>query len=96
MTTFEESEKMNGWTNQETWLVNLWLTNEETIYDRTMELSKTPIEYEFKRADKLQDYVLELVDEGVITDHISLWRVNYTEILESFKQTIRENEELKT
>ncbi|GAG63977.1 unnamed protein product [marine sediment metagenome] len=27
------SEKYNGWTNYETWAVNLWFTNKQKIYD---------------------------------------------------------------
>ena len=27
------SEKYNGWFNRETYLVNLWLTNDENIYN---------------------------------------------------------------
>jgi hypothetical protein len=28
-----ENKKYNGWTNYETWCVNLWLTNEEWSYN---------------------------------------------------------------
>ena len=32
MDTTNKAERYNGWTNYETWLVNLWLTNEEPTY----------------------------------------------------------------
>lgn len=31
----------NGWTNYETWAVNLWLTNEEPTYRHCRELAST-------------------------------------------------------
>jgi len=32
MAASDSSERYNGWTNYETWLVNLWLSNDEPSY----------------------------------------------------------------
>ena len=37
--TIEESKTYNGWTNYETWNVNLWLENEEGTYHHMRELA---------------------------------------------------------
>ena len=34
------SNKYNGWTNYETWNVNLWLNNDQGTYDFIVELAK--------------------------------------------------------
>ena len=95
-------ETCNGWANWESWVVNLWLTNDEGIYNETLEICNkdtNPHEYEHKRADQLEEYVDMLMDENIITDKVSLHRVNWKEIMASFQQTIEENkqheEELK-
>ena len=33
----------NGWSNRETWLVNLWLTNDECYYEELQAIIKTSI-----------------------------------------------------
>lgn len=37
-------ETYNGWTNYETWCVNLWLSNEEPLYREALELVSAPID----------------------------------------------------
>ena len=33
----------NGWTNRETWVVNLWFTNDECYYEELQAIIKTSI-----------------------------------------------------
>ena len=89
----QQEEQYQGWTNWETWNVNLWLTNDQSVYKLTKSLLLGHYEYEFKRAEALRDWVYDLVhgnkEEGItqyITDDISLHRVNYEEIIEAFKE----------
>ena len=48
----------NGWTNYETWLVNLWLTNDQDTDQEAREVAAFG-------ADALSDWVEELVLESV-------------------------------
>lgn len=36
------TEEYNGWTNHETWLMNLWLTNDESSYNVLLEALALP------------------------------------------------------
>jgi hypothetical protein len=77
------NETHNGWSNRETWLVNLWLTNEPAHYDACVNASRGTIE----------DYVDELISangetsNGFMADLINaaLARVDWAEIVESMK-----------
>jgi len=51
-------EPYNGWTNWETWCVNLWVTNEEATY-RRMRASRP---YTAAKAERV---ALEMFPEGV-------------------------------
>lgn len=61
----------NGWSNYETWLGNLWITNDEYNYSILCEALKLDGET-FKKADWLkQRFSWQLED---IIDEASLWQ----------------------
>lgn len=40
-TETDKDTRYNGWTNYETWAVNLWITNDQGSYDYATELAET-------------------------------------------------------
>lgn len=67
-------DKYNGWTNQATWSVHLWLTNDQGIYNHLMEkiaeIKKNPFyikigDQKIKRKDEVvfAEYLKEYVEE---------------------------------
>jgi hypothetical protein len=78
----------NGWSNRETWVVNLWLTNDECYYHELRDIIKN-FETPSERAEELEGYVrfIAEVDEriGITGDLLttSLGRVNWYEIAEN-------------
>lgn len=93
-----QKEEYSGWTNWETWNLKLWMDNEESLYRHTMELvADNPEDHDAEEA--LKDWAQELLhgsEDGipaVIQDDISLHRVNYREIIQAYRQTIKENEQ---
>ena len=49
----------NGWTNRETWLVNLWLTNEPGTYATLTAIAESNWEL-YEKSDCLKDFVYTL------------------------------------
>ena len=77
----------NGWTNRETWTVNLWLTNEECYYRQLQEILH---DYEDReQAEELEQacrFIVERHDDiGLRGDLINLVlaRVNWQEIIDN-------------
>ena len=73
----------NGWSNYETWVANLWLTNDECYYEELQAIIKNFDSEE--QAEELEQYVRWIidVDEASMTTDLlstSLGRVNWHEI----------------
>jgi hypothetical protein len=66
-----EEYRYNGWTNYETWCVDLWLSNEETEYNYWCEqAASVKKEYEedaqeYRLADLLKDNLEERAEEAI-------------------------------
>ncbi len=83
-----ESGRYNGWTNHETWLINLWLNNDQWCYfTLVMALNKPTIP---ARAEWLDEQVRWMLSEqnpdaclwsDLLT--LSIGRVNWLEIVEN-------------
>ena len=76
-------EEYNGWSGYETWLVNLWLTNEPGSYEASREVAANG-------AEAIKDLVEDWTSEGIepssmVADLLgaALSRVNWREIAES-------------
>ena len=94
----------NGWTNYETWCVNLWLTNEDTRWlDDLADEMLAELDGDTDAAvAELADYLAEQHDEaappevkGVFADLLStaLKRVNWPEIARHFIDDAKERAE---
>jgi hypothetical protein len=83
------SDRYNGYTNRETYLVSLWLSNDETTYRYWVERGETLSASEL--ADAMEDEFTETAELNVdrsfaLLDLLkaSLGRVNWFEVAEQF------------
>ena len=79
----------NGWTNRETWVVNLWFTNDECYYEELRSIIKNFDSNE--QAEEIEQYAHWIidVDESSMTSDLlstSLGRVNWYEIAEANRE----------
>lgn len=89
----EEEEGYQGWSNYETWVVKLWIDNEEESYNYWQERAKELIRErrEHLISDELKEGHEEAVEDagiaeaGVFTDLLNsaLGEVNWYEIAQS-------------
>ena len=91
------SEEYNGWTNRETWAVNLWVTNDQGLMNGVDEAMRDAYDAEGEnyRLDEVYCGVIDALfdyDNGLpsrelllMRDDIgSLWRVNWGELAEAW------------
>lgn len=81
-----ESTGYNGWSNYETWLVALWLNNDEVSYNYLEALKAEP-ESVYRKAEQLEELVRELYElepVGIVADLVNsaFGRVNWVEVLQ--------------
>jgi len=79
-------ERYNGWTNYETWLVDLWLTNEQCSYTVLQEICAESMS-KYGKAEMLEAYVRDNAGSelpGMVADLVNaaFARVNWVEIVE--------------
>jgi hypothetical protein len=72
-------EGYNGWTNRETWLVNLWFGDyfEDISMDRKVDASLIRAE--------IEGYIDHCKLTGFVSDLVDLNRINYEELANHYK-----------
>ena len=92
MTTNENS--YNGWTNWETWNLNLWLANDEDLY-RDMQRMLRRVHSVENLEDQLKGFCIEVFPEGTpdMSGAKDLFAVNWTEIAEALWSEREEDNE---
>ena len=83
-----EANKYNGWSNRETWVANLWLTNDQASYYLLLEALKVS-DSDFTCAEWLQEQLRYQLDEEagsacMWSDLLStaFYRIDWVEVIE--------------
>jgi len=102
-----DTKTYNGYTNYETWAVNLWLDNDQGTYNMVREWAEDAIKqsrHESRRAegilaDMLKDYIQEenplASDASLFSDLLSvaISEVNFYEIAENALEGMQDEDE---
>lgn len=89
-------EGYSGYENWETWNVSLWLSNDERLYNQTIKLmalnpprhSEAKAYFADEASFEVKEFVEQLLDDNIITDKISIHRVDWQEILMDFVDVV--------
>ena len=90
-TTQAITTEYNGWGNRETWVVNMWLTNDQCYYDELCDITRN-FDMTDEQVEELEWYVHWLIDINELASMTSdllttsLGRVNWYEIIETNKE----------
>lgn len=80
-----DSTCYSGWSNYETWLVALWMNNDQASYN-ALEALRAEDESKYRKAESLEELVRELYEfesVGIVADLVNsaFARVNWLEIV---------------
>ena len=99
----DQAVQYNGWSNFETWIFNLWITNNEGDYRHALQLTEDSInKYELSKdleewAEDMADDVLRSYEyaHGFIKDMVntSIKEVNFYEVAEHLWDEVHNEEE---
>ena len=73
----------SGWTNRETWVVNLWFTNDECYYEELRSIIKNfDIDEQAEEIEQYAHWIIDVNEASMTTDLLStsLGRVDWHEI----------------
>jgi len=96
-----ESDTYNGWTNWETWIVNVWMDNNQNLYEHYLDVTREKISTDKQSAAlKLSAILRENFDEwapeieGLYLDLLSgaMREVNWREIALHLVERVEEEE----
>jgi hypothetical protein len=88
----------NGWTNYETWCINLWLTNTPDDYNYLSRLANHPRLSDYEKADQLRADIEESIPdtvEGLYRDLLlsAISSCNFHEIIKSMQEEDQEEDD---
>lgn len=86
---YDTATTYNGWSNRETWLAGLWLSNDQASYDLLLEALRTG-DSDFACADWLERQLREQLaeeagDASMWADllNTAFYRINWVEVIEN-------------
>lgn len=87
------NDTYNGWKNRETWACALWLSNDYMAYRLTLEVMRVArrdgMPYDTAMREHVESMIdLQVAPDGMCDDIGSLWRVDWREVAESFREEV--------
>jgi hypothetical protein len=97
-----EHERYNGWTNYETWCLNIWIDNDQYLAERKAELIReVSIHYDDKQVYELSLLLESMVEElkedvlevGLMSDLLggAIGKINFYELAEHYWEDFNED-----
>jgi len=97
-----EHERYNGWTNYETWCLNIWIDNDQYLAERKEELIReVSIHYDDKQVYELSLLLESMVEElkedvlevGLMSDLLggAIGKINFYELAEHYWEDFNED-----
>ena len=95
-------ETYNGWTNYETWCLNIWIDNDQYLAERKAELIReVTLHYDDKQAYELSLLLESMVEElkedalevGLLSDLLggAIGKINFFELAEHYLDDFNED-----